>query len=104
MSIMYTARLTAWLCCKDRLLPAAELGKSCAAPAAVVVEADFPDAFRANLYARGLSEDKTADEALGEFKACCAGPAARLLCCAVISSNNHTLLRKSPLQHSGLKE
>lgn len=38
-------------------------------PCAVVVEADFPDAFRANLYARGLSQDKSADEALGEFKA-----------------------------------
>ncbi|GAB4820204.1 hypothetical protein N2152v2_007250 [Parachlorella kessleri] len=35
---------------------------------AVVVEADFPDAFRANLYARGLSKDATADQALGEFK------------------------------------
>ena len=30
--------------------------------------ADFPDAFRANLYAKGLSnQDKTADEALGSF-------------------------------------
>jgi erythromycin esterase-like protein len=35
----------------------------------VVVEADFPDAFRANMYVRGLSEDKTSEEALGEFKA-----------------------------------
>lgn len=30
--------------------------------------ADFPDAFRANLYAKGLSnQDSTADEALGSF-------------------------------------
>lgn len=33
----------------------------------MVVEADFPDAFRANLYVRGLSQDKNADEALHEF-------------------------------------
>ncbi|PSC73112.1 erythromycin esterase [Micractinium conductrix] len=37
--------------------------------AAVVVEADFPDAFRANLYARGLSStDMTAEQALRDFK------------------------------------
>lgn len=34
---------------------------------AVAVEADFPDAFRANMYARGLSEDPSAEEALGDF-------------------------------------
>lgn len=34
----------------------------CAAPA------DFPDAFRANLWVRGLSEDRSADEALSDFK------------------------------------
>lgn len=35
---------------------------------AVVVEADFPDAFRANLYVRGLSQDQSGEEALREFK------------------------------------
>ena len=35
---------------------------------AVVVEADWPDAFRANLFVRGLGSDKNADEALSEFK------------------------------------
>ncbi len=30
--------------------------------------ADFPDAFRANLWARGLSQDKSAEEALSDFK------------------------------------
>ncbi|KAL4422753.1 hypothetical protein ABPG75_008950 [Micractinium tetrahymenae] len=35
---------------------------------AVVVEADFPDAFRVNLYVRGMSEDKSADEALSNFE------------------------------------
>ncbi len=30
--------------------------------------ADFPDAFRANLWVRGLSDDRTADEALSDFK------------------------------------
>ena len=39
-----------------------------AAAAAVVVEADFPDAFRINMYVRGLGSDKTAQEALGDFK------------------------------------
>lgn len=39
---------------------------------AVVVEADFPDAFRANLYVRGMSGgdvngDQTAEDALGDF-------------------------------------
>jgi erythromycin esterase-like protein len=34
----------------------------------VVVEADFPDAFRLNMYVRGLGSDKTAQEALGDFK------------------------------------
>jgi erythromycin esterase-like protein len=34
---------------------------------AVAVEADFPDAFRANLYVRGLSDDTSAEEALGDF-------------------------------------
>jgi hypothetical protein len=38
------------------------------ASAAVVVEADFPDAFRLNMYVRGLGSDKTAQEALGDFK------------------------------------
>ena len=30
--------------------------------------ADFPDAFRANLWVRGLSQDSSADEALADFK------------------------------------
>eukprot|EP00887_Chlorella_sp_A99_P007234 scaffold2.g7234.t1 len=34
---------------------------------AVVVEADFPDAFRVNMYARGLGEDRSAEEALRDF-------------------------------------
>jgi len=34
---------------------------------AVAVEADFPDAFRANLYVRGLSNDTSPEEALGDF-------------------------------------
>lgn len=34
---------------------------------AVVVEADFPDAFRVNLYVRGLSDDENAREALDDF-------------------------------------
>ncbi len=34
---------------------------------AVAVEADFPDAFRANLWVRGLSNDTSAEEALGDF-------------------------------------
>lgn len=33
----------------------------------MVVEADFPDAFRVNLYVRGMSQDRTAEEALGNF-------------------------------------
>ena len=33
--------------------------------------ADFPDAFRANLWARGLSQDKSAEEALSDFKVEC---------------------------------
>jgi erythromycin esterase-like protein len=34
---------------------------------AVAVEADFPDAYRVNRYARGLGEDKTANDALSDF-------------------------------------
>jgi erythromycin esterase-like protein len=34
---------------------------------AVAVEADFPDAYRVNRYARGLGTDATADEALSDF-------------------------------------
>lgn len=34
---------------------------------AVALEADFPDAFRANLYARGFSEG-TSEDALADFK------------------------------------
>src|SRR5947199_1383368 len=34
---------------------------------AIAVEADWPDAFRVNRYVRGLSNDKSADEALGGF-------------------------------------
>ena len=30
--------------------------------------ADFPDAFRANLWVRGLSQDGSANEALADFK------------------------------------
>ena len=30
--------------------------------------ADFPDAFRANLWVRGMSQDKSAEEALSDFK------------------------------------
>ena len=29
---------------------------------------DFPDAFRANLWVRGLSQDSSANEALADFK------------------------------------
>jgi erythromycin esterase-like protein len=35
--------------------------------AAVCLEADFPDAARANLFVRGLSADKDADAALSDF-------------------------------------
>jgi erythromycin esterase-like protein len=35
---------------------------------AVAVEADWPDAFRVNRYVRGLSDDASANEALGGFK------------------------------------
>ncbi|HEX8638554.1 MAG TPA: erythromycin esterase family protein, partial [Pyrinomonadaceae bacterium] len=35
---------------------------------AVAVEADFPDAFRINRFVRGAGDDKTAEEALGEFQ------------------------------------
>ncbi len=35
---------------------------------AIGVEADWPDAFRVNRYVRGLSDDKSADEALSGFK------------------------------------
>ncbi|KAL4530470.1 hypothetical protein Ndes2526B_g02177 [Nannochloris sp. 'desiccata'] len=34
---------------------------------AIAVEADFPDAFRANLYVRGLNNDTSPEEALGDF-------------------------------------
>ena len=33
-----------------------------------ITPADFPDAFRANLWVRGLSDDRSADEALSDFK------------------------------------
>jgi erythromycin esterase-like protein len=36
--------------------------------AAVAVEADFPDAYRVNRFIRGLSQDATANEALGDFE------------------------------------
>src|SRR3954468_23342355 len=36
--------------------------------AAVAVEADFPDAYRINMYVRGGGEDETATQALGGFK------------------------------------
>src|SRR6266496_3162811 len=35
---------------------------------AVAVEADWPDTFRVNRYVRGLSDDRSANEALGGFK------------------------------------
>src|SRR4030095_4348014 len=35
---------------------------------AIAVEADWPDAFRVNRYVRGLSDDRSANEALGGFK------------------------------------
>jgi erythromycin esterase-like protein len=35
---------------------------------AVAVEADWPDAYRANRYARGLTSDQSAEEALGDFQ------------------------------------
>ena len=35
---------------------------------AVAVEADWPDAFRVNRYVRGLSDDASANEALGGFE------------------------------------
>lgn len=35
---------------------------------AVAVEADWPDAYRVNRYVRGASEDRTAQEALGDFE------------------------------------
>lgn len=35
---------------------------------AVAVEADFPDAYRVNRYARGFGNDKSPDEALADFK------------------------------------
>src|SRR5207249_1180403 len=34
---------------------------------AVAVEADWPDAYRVNRFVRGMSEDVTANEALGDF-------------------------------------
>ena len=61
--------------------PAALSSGICLALLAVVVEADFPDAFRANLYVRGLSKDATADQALGEFKASQAGCVAEDILC-----------------------
>jgi erythromycin esterase-like protein len=36
--------------------------------AAVAVEGDWPDAYRANMYVRGASEDETAEEALADFR------------------------------------
>ena len=35
---------------------------------AVAVEADFPDAYRVNRFVRGAGKDKTADDALSDFK------------------------------------
>src|SRR5215210_2236974 len=35
---------------------------------AVAVEADWPDAYRVNCYARGAAQDATADQALSGFK------------------------------------
>lgn len=35
---------------------------------AVAAEADFPDAYRVNQYVRGVGNDTTAEEALGDFK------------------------------------
>src|SRR5947209_7147554 len=35
---------------------------------AVVVEADWPDAYRVNRYIKGESNDQSADEALGDFR------------------------------------
>src|SRR6266705_5323840 len=34
---------------------------------AVAVEADWPDAYRVNRFVRGISDDATANEALGDF-------------------------------------
>src|SRR5207245_7343455 len=34
---------------------------------ALAVEADWPDAYRVNRFVRGMSEDVTANEALGDF-------------------------------------
>src|SRR3977135_579331 len=36
--------------------------------AAVAVEADWPDAYRVNRYARGVGDDTTATESLGDFR------------------------------------
>lgn len=36
--------------------------------AAIAVEADFPDAYRVNSYARGAGKDKTAEESLSDFR------------------------------------
>ena len=51
----------------------AALGKLPSSPVSlsihpVVAEADFPDAFRVNMYVRGVGTDRSADEALGDFK------------------------------------
>jgi erythromycin esterase-like protein len=35
---------------------------------AVCLEADFPDAFRVNMYARGFNKDKDPQQALSDFK------------------------------------
>ena len=35
---------------------------------AVAVEADFPDAYRVNRFVRGIGDDATANDALGDFK------------------------------------
>lgn len=65
---------------------AAKLSHSPASWLAVVVEADFPDAFRVNLYARGMSTDGTAEQALGNFERfptwCVAGRGWQRVCSA----------------------
>lgn len=52
------------------------LGSAAASAMRMMVRADFPDAFRANLWVRGMSQDKSAEEALSDFKV----DASRLLC------------------------
>ena len=55
---------------------------------AVVVEADFPPAFRANMYCRGMNADAGSEQALADFKrfptwhvAAAAGAVPRWACC-----------------------